>query len=299
MSQEKVKEIWPTFLIVGATKSGTSSLYTYLKNTSGVYMSEKKEPNYFIDNMKSKNGYDKSGYLQLFENVKNEKAIGEASTTYLVDPSSAECIHDKIPNAKIIILLRDPVERAFSHYLMFTSYNKEDKPFHEIFLEDFKSTFHMKSKKDYLKRGLYSEQVKRYVEIFGKENVGIWFFEELKKDSRMVVEQVLKFLDVDSPVPDNVSKVYNPYTEFRGNTAKQIIMNTTIRKILSFVMPSLAIRRLLFHKLIRKKSTKPKLSETDRKKLMNYYHKDIVALEKILGKKTPWEWVKEYENTIT
>ena len=293
MVQEKSKETWPNFFIVGAAKAGTTSLYAYLKNTPGVYMSEHKEPHYFIDNMKTGN-YDESKYLQLFKNVKNEKAIGEASTGYLIDPSSAKCIHDKIPDAKIIILLRDPVERAFSSYLMYTNRTKKDLSSHEIFLETFGTEYGLKyDKNPYLGRGLYSSQVKKYLEIFGEENVGVWFFEDMKKDTMQVVKGVLKFLKIDSLPPDNVSKIYNPYLVFRGKIAESLSLNTTIRKIVPIFLPTQTLRHLVFNKLFIKEAQKPKLPESERRKLENYYYDDVIALEKVLKKKIPWEWVKK------
>ena len=293
MIQGKSKETWPNFFIVGAAKAGTTSLYAYLKNTPGVYMSEHKEPHYFIDNMKTGN-YDESKYLQLFKNVKNEKAIGEASPAYLTDPSSAKCIHDKIPDAKIIILLRDPVERAFSSYLMYTNRTKKDLSSHEIFLETFGTEYGLKyDKKWLLGRGLYSSQVKKYLEIFGEENVGIWFFEDMKKDTMQVVKGVLKFLKIDSLPPDNVSKIYNPYWVFRGKIAESLFLNTTIRKIVPIFLPTLTLRHLVFNKLFIKEAQKPKLPESERRKLENYYYDDVIALEKVLKKKIPWEWVKK------
>lgn len=293
MVQGKSKETWPNFFIVGAAKAGTSSLYAYLKNTPGVYMSEHKEPHYFIDNMKP-GYYDESKYLQLFKNVKNEKAIGEASVDYLIDPSSAKCIHDKIPDAKIIILLRDPVERAFSSYLMYTNRTKKDLSSHEIFLETFGTEYGLKyDKNPYLGRGLYSSQVKKYLEIFGEENVGIWFFEDMKKDTMQVVKGVLKFLKIDSLPPDNVSKIYNPYLVFRGKIAESLCLNTTIRKIVPIFLPTLTLRHLVFNKLFIKEAQKPKLPESERRKLENYYYDDVIALEKVLKKKIPWEWVKK------
>ena len=293
MVQGKSKETWPNFFIVGAAKAGTSSLYAYLKNTPGVYMSEHKEPHYFIDNMKP-GYYDESKYLQLFKNVKNEKAIGEASVDYLIDPSSAKCIHDKIPDAKIIILLRDPVERAFSSYLMFTNRTKKDLSFPEIFLETFGTEYGLKyDKNPYLGRGLYSSQVKKYLEIFGEENVGIWFFEDMKKDTMQVVKEVLKFIKIDSLPPDNVSKIYNPYWVFRGKITKSLSSNTTIRKIIPIFLPTLTLRHLVFNKLFIKEVQKPKLPESERRKLENYYYDDVIALEKALKRKIPWEWVKK------
>ena len=116
--------MWPNFFIVGAPRSGTTSLYEYLKEVPEVFMSPVKEPNFFnlsVENdlFLSKPIREKKKYLDLFKNVKDEKAIGEASPTYLWDPKTPKLIHEIIPDAKIIISLRDPVERTFSHYLMY------------------------------------------------------------------------------------------------------------------------------------------------------------------------------------
>ena len=109
-------ETWPNFFIVGAPKSGTTSLYEYLKQIPQVYMSPVKEPHYFSKSIVPDNHFlkpirDKKKYLNLFEGAKNEIAIGEASPTYLADPEAPKLIHELVPNAHIIIILRDPIER--------------------------------------------------------------------------------------------------------------------------------------------------------------------------------------------
>ena len=112
------KEIWPNFLIVGAQKSGTTSLFHYLRRHPKIFLSPIKEPAYFSKYRGSvpfKNKKPtKEQYLELFQNVKDESAIGEVSTPYLFDQDSATNIYKTIPNAKIIIILRDPTERAYS-----------------------------------------------------------------------------------------------------------------------------------------------------------------------------------------
>ena len=107
-------ERWPNFFIVGAPKAGTSSLYAYLNEIPGIFMSPKKEPNYFSENTipndhPIKPIRDKKKYLELFKGVKGEKIIGEASTSYLADPEAPKLIHEACPDAKILISLRDPV----------------------------------------------------------------------------------------------------------------------------------------------------------------------------------------------
>jgi len=138
------REKLPNFFIVGAAKSGTTSLYHHLCQHLDVFMSPVKEPHYFsrdvgvrsfkADDTKSifanLRGYidfilksrfyilNFEKYKRLFSNVKNEKAIGEASVSYLVSKVAAEEIYKFNPDAKIIIILRNPVKRAFSHWLM-------------------------------------------------------------------------------------------------------------------------------------------------------------------------------------
>ena len=108
----------PNFFIVGAAKSGTTSLAEYLKQHPEIFMSEFKEPHYFLpEGAMASNYYGTwDNYMSLFKDVRNEKAIGEASTGYLYYPESARMIINRIPDAKIIISLRNPVEMAFSLY---------------------------------------------------------------------------------------------------------------------------------------------------------------------------------------
>ena len=129
-------EVWPNFFIVGVAKAGTTSLYAYLINTPGIFFSSEKEPGYFhsisFGRGPARRVHKQSQYLKLFMGVSTEKAIGEASPGYLIDPESAKLIHDKVPNAKIIIMLRDPLERAFSHYLMRRTKGVVKQTFHEM-----------------------------------------------------------------------------------------------------------------------------------------------------------------------
>ena len=115
---------WPNFFIAGASKCGTSSLHAYLQTIPGIYMSRIKEPNYFSriaiadDNPMVKPVRDEKQYLRLFEEAGDAKVIGEASPSYLEDPEAPFLIERAAPGAKVLVSLRDPVERLYSHYLM-------------------------------------------------------------------------------------------------------------------------------------------------------------------------------------
>src|SRR4051812_26973714 len=116
----EAEETWPNFFIVGAQKAGTTSLYFYLKKIPQVYMSPLKEPFYFASNAVQNNASDvirdKREYLRLFENARGYIAVGEATPIYLWDQDAPWLIHQTVPHARIIIILRDPIERAYSNY---------------------------------------------------------------------------------------------------------------------------------------------------------------------------------------
>src|SRR5919108_6309578 len=128
----KPKEIWPNFFIVGTQKAATTSLYFYLKEIPGVYMSQVKEPFYFAPHAVQSNTSDlirdKREYLRLFENASGYVAVGEASPIYLWDPDAPKLIHQTVPHARIIMILRDPIERAYSNYLMKMKYSGRKTP---------------------------------------------------------------------------------------------------------------------------------------------------------------------------
>jgi len=161
------KDIWPNFFIVGAPKAGTTSLYNYLRRAPGVYMSPRKEPRYFttinpVGVTAMRPVRDRAEYLRLFQGAKDEVAIGEASVTYLRDPETPKRIKEVVPGSRIIMLLRDPVERAFSDYLMHVREGWQTLSFQEVMRTDL-----------YLGKGFYAQQVKRYLDIFGPQRVKI------------------------------------------------------------------------------------------------------------------------------
>ena len=156
--------------------------------------------------------YDKSQYLSLYREVKNERAIGEASASYLWDVQSPKMIHEVVPGAHIIIILRDPIDRAFSQCMMSIRQREETLPFYDAIVKDYgrsdKGYFHSHL---YVDLGLYAKQVKRYLDTFGPKNVKILIFEEFVKDTQAYVNDVLRFLGLEPYVPSNIGKVYDPY----------------------------------------------------------------------------------------
>ncbi len=285
-------EIWPNFFIVGAAKSGTSSLYYYLKKIPGIYMSTKKEPHYFSytsisdDDPFRKPIRDKKKYLKLFANAKDEKIIGEASTSYLGDPKAAELIHKILPNARILISLRDPVEKIFSGYLMVIRLGISKTSFHEQIQKDLnQNEFSIHSLR--LNSALYSKHVKRYCDIFDSKQIKIIIFEEWIKNSENNMKEILKFLDLKILLHDFKEEVYNPYQIPRGKLLTSIRTNNNLRRASRRILPQSA-RTFLRNNFFVKKGVKPKLEEEDRKLLTNFYIDDVKKLQTLLGRKLPW-----------
>ena len=114
---------WPNLFLVGAAKAGTTSLYDALARNPAIFMSPVKEPHYFsrIEPSPERRAFfphvaDEASYLELFDGAADEELLGEASTSYLWEPGTAERIREQSPRARILIMLRDPVERAYSQY---------------------------------------------------------------------------------------------------------------------------------------------------------------------------------------
>ena len=195
----------PNFFIAGAPKAGTSSLCAYLQAIPGIYMSRLKEPNYFSriivpDDHPVRPIRDHSQYLQLFAEAGDARVIGEASPTYLADPEAPRLIKATVPHAKVLVSLRDPVERAYSHYLMMLN-NGTAKG---TFLDEIKRGLALGDNRSLsLLRadvGLYHRQVERFRSEFGDTQFKVLLFEEFSSDVVGTLRQVLDFLGIEQSI---------------------------------------------------------------------------------------------------
>jgi hypothetical protein len=291
----------PSFFIVGAMRSGTTSFYRYLAEHPKIFMCKYKEPAYFSQFPGSKNtnglwsihgdeegvevvNLTKEQYSRLFDDVKDEIAIGEASVQYLLDPTSPMKIKNEVPNAKIIIILRNPIERAFSHYL--GGERKIIKLFSEVIENDSKNfNIEKPNIKNVLVWGLYSKQVERYFRIFGKENVRVFIYEEIFPDKiRESIKEILELVGITGSIHKFDEKKYQGYYTPR---AEKILKSSLCKKIAKAIIPK-KILDSIYEKVRSKNEDKPSILEDDKKNLENFFREDIKKLEIILGKKLPW-----------
>ena len=301
----------PNFFIVGAPKAGTTSLYHYLDQHPDIYMSPLKEPSHFSLEVRPENfepalqpqarreeeavrqylagpldqkrfsgivrNYD--DYLRLFAGAREQTAIGEASVCYLRSQTAPKAIASRLPHARIIIVLRDPADRAFSQYL----HNVSDGVVSSTFRDHIDASLHRTGNAfgvlhPMLEFGLYADQVQRYLDAFPRERVGIWLYEDTKRPS--FLSEVLQFLQVDPTFTlDTSTRHLQPQlprmTGFsqtlRRNGIWDKIKNLTPAPIKPFV------RNLAY-----RKAGSVKMSAHERAFLIYYYEEDIIKLAKIL-----------------
>ena len=270
--------------IVGTPKAGTTSLFHYLNAHPEIKMSSEKEPDYFSDKELYEQGLYYGGsrienlekYNKLFSGGKEEKIMGEGSVSYLFYPQVPIRIKEYNPESKIIIMFRNPIERAFSHYLMDYRMGLTSDSFETIF--DSKSGLNFQQ---YFLLGNYSSQIKNYFEVFEKENIHIIWYSHFKKNTPFEVEKVFDFLNLKSTHSIDFNKVHNSFSMPKNNFIRKIYSAVWLRKILAFMFPPKLIK--LVRKIIFREGNKPKLQEDLRKKIQLYYQNEIKEMEQILS----------------
>jgi hypothetical protein len=291
--------MFPNFFIVGAPKSGTTSLYHYLDEHPDVYMCPVKEPNYFSYNDITKQNlyYSEKGfgskdkYESLFRGVTCEKAIGEASVSYLFYNSVPQKIKDTVPEAKIIILLRNPVDRGFSHYLMDSRLGYVDIPFEDIVNKNSTHRLLFLYYQQFIGLGFYFDQVKRYIDVFGENQVRIFIDEDLKSDLSAVIHSVYDFLGIDNNLMPDIKKQYNVYQKPRNTLARHLYSIKPLRQVSRTFIPTGFIDSV--RNIFLAKEKKPELSIKTRKFLIELYKEDIQKLSAFIGRElSSWYIVK-------
>lgn len=286
--------VWPNFYVVGGQKCGTTSLWAYLKQHRDVFLPDVKEPHFFADvkrlrpSKASRFPNDLESYQTLYRRGHGYPAIGDASPSYLSDEDAPQLIHEVAPDARIIILLRDPVDRAFSHYLMPVMRTVETLPFLEAVRQDYvRPEKGWGVSKMYVDLGLYYTPVRRYLETFGRDHVLIILFDDLQKRPQQVLEEVARHLGIDPEgfCGANVSEVHNPHKEVRFQRAYRFatfLLDSDKRQRL----PG-PVRKWLSSSPLLYKGGKPARSLEASKFLQEIYEPDIRQLEKFLGRPFP------------
>lgn len=235
----KKSDLWPNFLIIGAAKSGTTSLYHFLKEHPEVFMPEVKEPQFFSGTLPEL--ASEYAYLNLFLDKDNAKVWGESSVAYLSHPPACARIHVHLGDSvKLICLLRNPIRTIYSRWGQLTKMHLETRPPEEAILDSFglKGWDSETDIERYAWAVDYATHLARYYRTFPKSQVKVFFFEEFFRPGLPMYGDLCRFLGVsDSHVPENV--VHN-----RGQVWKTTFMSTPLWKLSKAILAPVA-RRLV------------------------------------------------------
>ncbi|MCP4970187.1 MAG: sulfotransferase domain-containing protein [Arcobacter sp.] len=180
----------PTFMIIGAMKGGTTSLYHYLSSHPNICASKIKETNFFQTDKDFGRGIE--WYRSLFDNPDQYKHSFEASPNYTkrrMFPDVPKRIHSYLPDVKLIYVLRDPIKRFVSHYIHNFAHGREKRLFSEVIND-------LTSNDNYLNTSMYYYQIEAFLEYFQKDQIIIIESEKLKQDPSGVVNKVLNFIGI-------------------------------------------------------------------------------------------------------
>jgi hypothetical protein len=280
----------PNFFLVGASRAGTTSLWRYLKAHPQVFMPSgagaQKEPSHFCEVAPAwALAYrDRARYLGLFGEANGARAIGEASTTYLSAPEVPARIRAAYPDAKVLIVLRNPADRAYSLYRFLCAIGAERARTFEqaLALEPLRSADQRFRRENrlwygvyqYFESGLYSTQVQRYLETFPREQVRILLYDDLRSDSAATIKQIYKFLGVDDG--------FQPTTP-RYNSSDLMPLSVAFQYAVSWGMNRSAPdggmgpirRRLLTANLALGKYRTRRCAPATRRRLLEAYREDL------------------------
>ena len=267
--------------IVGAPKAGTTSLHYYLSQHANVSMSSVKEPNYFSSKevkslfYNSKCIEDSIEYHKLFSNEK--KLIrGEASVSYLFYKEVPKRIYEYNPNSKILIMLRKPTERTISHYLMDYRLGFCSKKLDDILANP---DVHHQFFQQYIELGNYYSQVKEYFKIFGEEQIMIILYDDFKLNTSEVMSKVYNFLKISNNQINY--KIKNQFLSSSNKLISNLYKSNLLRKTLKIILPKGILP--LIKSTFFSNNSRPIFSKELEKKLNEYYHNDILKLEKLLN----------------
>ena len=281
----------PNFFLIGAQKAGTTSLSRYLSQHPEIYMSPVKEPFFFMtegmDGAESTTVNKISEYLRLFDNIKNEVIIGEATSIYLACPWVPRRISEMIPDAKLIAILRNPIDRAWSHYLM---HAREGYPmFSSEFTKAIKQTHIYRISDEiwhfgYISQGMYYKQLTRYYSFFDKTQLKIILYDDLIKYINIVMKDIFTFLRIDTSFVPDVSHKHNVSGLTRIKVIKNLMQSENFfKRIFKNYFPE-KLRCVVKSKLKKINEYKPSIPPQAKMDLIEIYREDVLRLQDLIGR---------------
>lgn len=285
---------WPNLFVAGVARGGTTSLAYCLGQHPDVFMSPVKEPHFFTRYHPDWLAVpkDESAYLELFRQGSGAKYRCEATAAYFWDRGSAEAIRGASPEARIVISLREPVDRAYSEYLLLRRSTYEQRPsFLAAVSEEMQLPGHEHDddpRHNYVARGLYAEGVARFFDTFGRDHVHVLFFEEFVANPQAELRELYGFLGLDPEWAERVDLTgRNRGGVARNKLAEKLLYSPPARIAARWIIPPIA-RSSIERALMKPPDPDVEVTEAT-KRLRHLYARDQRRLERLLRRAVPWE----------
>lgn len=303
----------PDLFIVGAPKSGTTSLYEWLKGHPDVYMTPVKEPCYYSRDLAAdKSGNflryeaDRDRYVALFAGAGGAKRVGEASTRYLYSKDAPHLIAEEKSDAFVVAILRNPVDMIASLHAHKLAGGTEDLPSLEDALAaetdrhagrriPRDSNPHLATYRD---RARFGEQLSRWYEAFPRERIHVMVFEEVIRDPGTHFRRLLQFLDVDDDYQPEAFAAHNPAHGARGGLIRTVGRSRPVQFLAWRVLPTLIgdartrslSRRVGHSRLQRRAAERAQVTAELRSRLQAELAPDVARLSELLGRDMAATW---------
>ncbi len=285
----------PNFLIIGAAKAGTTALHEYLQQHPQIYLTPNKETNFFAfegedlnfkgpgdELLKDFSITDLDTYQAEFAGVTKELAIGEACPAYLYHPQAAVRIKQYIPDARLIVILRNPVTRAYANFLHTVRDDRETHRDFALALQDEATRIDSNWEWfwHYIQLGYYGKQLQHYYEIFAPSQIKVYLYEDLRENAIALLQDIFRWLEVDD--------TFVPDMALRPNKSG-MPKNKLLHQILTKPNPLKTRLKPLFPAKIRQKIqhqnlNTPQISQEVRQQLLDLYRPDILQCQDLINR---------------
>jgi hypothetical protein len=271
----------PNFAYIGTSKAGSTWLFNALAGHPDVYLASNKGLYYFDSHFDE----GPEWYLDHFRAAGDKPAVGEISHSYLSSPEAAARIAEFNPDMRLLVCLREPVDRAFSDYLDLVKNGQFDGPFSAA-LEQFPRL---------LDRGRYATHLQRYLDLFPREQIHVSLFDDLRADAQAYADEVFTFLgarrielataDLKSRVPAGTPR--SPVVAAAAKTASKLAKRTGLRRLRSRVKRSVLVRQALYRPF---KEDRPTVDPALAAELRRDFTDEVLRLDSLLGRVVSEQW---------
>jgi hypothetical protein len=293
----------PNFVLIGAPKCGTTSLYHYLRQHPEIYLPDRKELHYFTYQQLKKQTAGpgdervldfacstRAEYEAHYRAAGSAPVAGDLSPSYFCFPEVARAIRAELGDVRIVVSVRDPIQRTYSQYMHLVRDGREELSFHEgLLAEEERIRRGYGFLWRYASSSLYTDRIASFIEVFGRDRVKILLFEDLVRSPHTVLRDLFGFLGVDPEFRPDLSRVYNRSGRPRSLLlARFLSKQNALARRATLRVPRGMRTRLSRFLLDRNTGPKEAIEARSAEFLRGYFRADVERLSKLIGSKPDW-----------